>query len=115
MQDVPIVPPGYPPEMPPPPPPAPDVVNVLANLQQQQAYQRAQMEAAFMRLGTSEAAARAFMNNGITSLERLRMLSKEGLERLIKQMQRGIQGEAGVFIPFFTQESINAIHFSPPA
>jgi hypothetical protein len=41
------------------------------------------------------------------------MLSKDGLERLLKQLHRGIQAgaAAGVFIPFFSQESILSIHF----
>jgi len=87
------------------------VANLLANMQNQQAQQRVQMEMALIQLGTSAAAAREFTNNGIMSLERLRMLSKDGLERLLKQMHRGVQGGAGVFIPFFTQESIHSIHF----
>jgi hypothetical protein len=39
------------------------------------------------------------------------MLPKDGLERLIKQMHGGVQGGAGIFIPFFTQELIHSIHF----
>jgi hypothetical protein len=82
--------------------PAALAANLLVNLQNQQAQQRLLMEQALIRLGTSQAAATEFINNGITSLERLRMLSKDGLERLIKEMHRGVQGGAGIFIPFFT-------------
>jgi len=39
------------------------------------------------------------------------MLPKDGLERLIKQMHGGVQGGAGIFLPFFTQELIHSIHF----
>jgi hypothetical protein len=38
-------------------------------MQNQQAQQRVQMEMALKQLGTSAAAAREFMKNGITSLE----------------------------------------------
>jgi hypothetical protein len=41
----------------------------VANLQNQQAQQRLLMEQALIRLGTSQAAAIEFINNGITSLE----------------------------------------------
>jgi len=43
--------------------------NLVANMQNQQAQQRVQMEMALKQLGTSAAAAREFMKNGITSLE----------------------------------------------
>jgi hypothetical protein len=87
--------------------------NLIVNMQQQQAEQRQQMHEALIQLGLSPAAAQEIINNGITSLERLRMLSKDGLERLLKQLHRGIQAgaAAGVFIPFFSQESILSIHF----
>ncbi len=65
--------------------------------------QRQRMEEALMRLGLTEIAAREFTNNGINGLERLRMLSSDGLDRLIKQIHRDNQG-AGLFIPFFSQE-----------
>jgi len=91
--------------------PAALAANLLVNLQNQQAQQRLLMEQALIRLGTSQAATTEFINNGITSLERLRMLSKDGLERLIKQMHRGVQGGVGFFIPLFTQELIYSIHF----
>jgi hypothetical protein len=68
------------------------------------------MEEALMRLGLSELAAREFTNNGINGLECLRMLTTNGLDCLIKQIHRDNQG-MGLFIPFFSQESIHAIHF----
>jgi hypothetical protein len=72
--------------------------------------QRQRMEEALMRLGLTKVAAHEFTNYGINGLERLRMLSSDGLDRLIKQIHRENQG-AGLFIPFFSQESIHAIHF----
>jgi hypothetical protein len=44
------------------------------------------------------------------ALMRLRLLNEDGLDRLIKQIHRDNQG-AGLFIPFFSQESVHAIHF----
>jgi hypothetical protein len=71
------------------------------------------MEAGLRRLGLSALAAGEFINNGIDSLERLRLLSKEDLDRLIKQNHRdnAAAGGAGIFIPFISQTYIHAIHF----
>jgi hypothetical protein len=68
------------------------------------------MEEALMRLGISQLVAREFTNNGINSLQCLCLLTEDGLDRLIKQIHRNNQG-AGLFIPFFSQESVYAIHF----
>jgi hypothetical protein len=68
------------------------------------------MEQALMCLGLTEIAAREFTDNGINSLDRLRLLMTDGLDRLIKQIHRDNQG-AGLFIPFFSQRSIHSIHF----
>jgi hypothetical protein len=72
--------------------------------------QRLLMEQTLMRLGISEVADREFTNNGINSLQHLHMLSEDGLDHLIKQIHRDNQG-AGLFTPFFSQESVFAIHF----
>jgi hypothetical protein len=68
------------------------------------------MEQALMHLGLTEIAVREFTNNGINSLDCLHLLTTDGLDWLIKQIQRDNQG-AGLFIPFFSQESIHSIHF----
>jgi hypothetical protein len=44
------------------------------------------LKAAFMRLGLTDVAAREFMESGVTSIHQLRILSKEALIRLIKQI-----------------------------
>jgi len=64
-----------------------------------------EMKAGLRRLGLSALAAGEFINNGIDSLERLRLLSKEDLDRLIKQIHRdnAAAGGAGIFIPFISQ------------
>ena len=56
------------------------------------------MKAGLRRLGLSALAAGEFINNGIDSLERLRLLSKEDLDRLIKQIHRdnAAAGGAGI-------------------
>jgi hypothetical protein len=70
-----------------------------------------------MRLGLSNNAAQEFINNGITALNKLRTLSTEALDMLIKQITRqqgnqgANQGGAGIFIPFFSQQYIRAICF----
>jgi hypothetical protein len=85
-------------------------VDVVAQLLAAVQNQRFLMGQALLRLGLSEVAAREFTNNGINSLQRLRLLNEDGLDRLIKQIHRDNQG-AGLFIPFFSQESVHAIHF----
>ena len=72
--------------------------------------QNALMEAALMRLGFSLLAAREFTGNGISNLNRLRTLTEEALDRLIKQIHRDNQG-AGLFIPFASQQHVHAIRF----
>jgi hypothetical protein len=93
--------------MPPPPP-----LNV--NAAQQQAANivaaiNLQKEA-LIRLGLTDVSAREFTNNGITSLDRLCMLTPEALTQLIKQVHWDNQG-VGLFIPFFSQQYIHAIYF----
>jgi hypothetical protein len=102
MMPIPPAPPGQPQLL--------DPGRFVAEMEQQRIMQRDAMEAALMCLGVSAIAAREFTNNGILSLEHLRMLSKEGLERLIKQIHRDNQG-AGLFIAFFAQESVHAMYF----
>ncbi len=63
-----------------------------------------------MRLGFSLLAAREFTGNGISNLNRLRTLTEEALDRLIKQIHRDNQG-AGLFIPFASQQHVHAIRF----
>ncbi len=63
-----------------------------------------------MRLGLSQLAAREFIVNGITMMNRLRSLTSESLDRLIKQIHRDNQG-AGLFLPFASQQNIHAIRF----
>jgi hypothetical protein len=99
------------PIMPPPPPVNIDnaqqqAANTLAAIQAEQQ----EMEDALIRLGLTEVSAREFMNNGITSLDRLQVLTQESLTQLIKQIHRDNQG-AGLFIPFFSQQCINVVHF----
>jgi hypothetical protein len=88
----------------------PPQVNLAANLIAAVENQRRLMEEALMRLGLSEVAPFVFMNNGMNSLQRWCLLTEGGLDRLIKQIHHDNQG-AGLFIPFFSQESIHAIHF----
>jgi hypothetical protein len=71
------------------------------------------MRAALQRLGLSAIAANEFINNGIDSINQLRLLAKEDLERLIKQIHRdnAAAGGAGNFIPFIGQTYVHAVHF----
>jgi hypothetical protein len=71
------------------------------------------MRAALQRLGLSAIAANEFINNGIDSINQLRLLAKEDLERLIKQIHRddAAAGGAGIFIPFIGQTYVHAVHF----
>jgi len=89
-------------------PPAPDVIAaaIVADVHNQNAL----MEAALMRLGFSLLAAREFTGNGISNLNRLRTLTEEALDRLIKQIHWDNQG-AGLFIPFASQQHVHAIRF----
>jgi hypothetical protein len=68
------------------------------------------MEAALIRLGLSAVAACEFTTNGITTLNRLRVLTDDDLGRLIKQIHRDNQG-AGLLIPFSSQQFIHAVRF----
>jgi hypothetical protein len=54
-------------------------------------------------LGLSELAANEFINNGVSNLNKLRTLTSEALDMLIKQIHRDNQGQ-GLFIPFFSQQ-----------
>jgi hypothetical protein len=69
------------------------------------------LKAAFVRLGLTDVAAREFMENGVTTIHQLRVLSKDALVRLIKQIHRDNQGGAGLTIPFMSQEYIQAMRF----
>jgi len=61
---------------------------IVADIQQQQAIQVNQMVAALRRLGLSEVAAHEFTDNGITNMNRLRTLTENALDCLIKQIHR---------------------------
>jgi len=54
---------------------------------------------ALMRLGLTDVAAREFMENGVVSIQQLRMLTDTALTRLIKQIHRDNNGGAGLQIP----------------
>ena len=69
-----------------------------------------EMLQALMRLGLTQVAANEFINNGITTIHKLRVLTEDALDKLIKQIHRDNQG-AGLFIPFFSQQYIHAIRF----
>jgi hypothetical protein len=69
------------------------------------------MRAALVRLGLTEVAAIEFTDNGVTSMARLRNLTEEALEHLIKQIPRDNNGGAGLVIPFVSQQHIQAIRF----
>jgi hypothetical protein len=68
------------------------------------------MTQALIRLGLTQVAANEFINNGITSINKLRVLTEDALDKLVKQIHRDNQG-AGLFIPFFSQQYIHAIRF----
>jgi hypothetical protein len=70
----------------------------------------AQMHRALVRLGLSPIAAHEFINNGIISTAKLRVLAQDDLDRLIKQIHRDNQG-AGLFIPFMSQQYVHAVRF----
>jgi hypothetical protein len=89
---------------PPGPPPLPqgqvgfDVPN---NPPQAQAFYQA-----LIRLGLSQVAAQEVLNNGITSLSKLRTLPAKALDMLLKQITKQRDAQAanpgvGIFIPFF--------------
>ena len=66
---------------------------------------------ALICLDLTDVAAREFMENGITSLHQLRMLSEASLTRLIKQIHRDNAEGAGLAIPFMSQQYIQAMRF----
>jgi hypothetical protein len=68
------------------------------------------MQAALICLGLSEVAAHEFINNGIINTNKLRVLTSDSLDKLIKQIHRDNVG-AGLFIPFMSQQYIHAVHF----
>lgn len=68
------------------------------------------MVAALMRLGLSQLAANKFTDNGITNMNRLWVLTEVDLNHLIKQIHGDNQG-AGLFIPFASQQYLQAIRF----
>lgn len=83
--------------------------NIPINPPQAQAFYLA-----LIRLGLSPVAVQEFINNGITSLNKLRSLSAEALDMLIKQITKqrdapAANPGAGIFIPFFSQQYICAI------
>jgi hypothetical protein len=69
------------------------------------------MREALMRLGLSAVAATEFTANGITTVNRLRGLTEDALDRLIKQLTRDNHGGAGLVIPFVSQQYLHAIRF----
>jgi hypothetical protein len=66
------------------------------------------MEAALMQLGLSLLAVHEFTGNGIMTINRLRMLTKDSIDHLIKQIHRDNQGTG---LTFASQQHIHAIHF----
>lgn len=66
---------------------------------------------AFIRLGLTDVAAREFMENGVTDMERFRSLDAKALTRLIKTITKDRDGGAGLIIPFMAQEYIQAMLF----
>jgi hypothetical protein len=69
------------------------------------------MREALMRLGLSAVAATEFTQNDITTVNRLRGLTEDALDRLIKQLTRDNHGGAGLVIPFVSQQYLHAICF----
>jgi hypothetical protein len=65
---------------------------------------------ALMRLGLFELAANELLDNGTTNLNKLRCLTADALDMLIKQIHHDNQGQ-GLFIPFFSQQYVRAIRF----
>ena len=64
-----------------------------------------------MRIGLSNIAATEMIDNGITNMNRLRVLTEDTLDKLIKQMTRDNNGGAGLVIPFASQQYLHAIRF----
>ncbi len=64
-----------------------------------------------MRIGLSNIAAAEMTDNGITNMNRLRALTEDALDRLIKQMTRDNNGGAGLVIPFTSQQYLHAVRF----
>lgn len=84
------------------------------NEEEEEEYnEETEMRAALQRLGLSALAANEFINNGISSVQTLRLLGKDDLDRLIKQIHRdnAAAGGAGIFIPFLAQTYVHAVHF----
>jgi hypothetical protein len=69
------------------------------------------MRAAFMRIGLSNIATAEMTDNGITNMNRLRALTEDALDRLIKQMTSDNNGGAGLVIPFTSQQYLHADRF----
>jgi hypothetical protein len=69
------------------------------------------LKEAFIRLGLTDVAAREFMENGVTDMERFRSLDSKALSRLIKTITRDCDGGARLIIPFMVQEYIQAMLF----
>jgi hypothetical protein len=65
------------------------------------------MRQALIRLGLAPIAAQEFINNGITTPEKLRVMTSEHLFRLIKQIHRDNMN--GIFIPYKSQQYVKAI------
>jgi hypothetical protein len=66
---------------------------------------------ALVRLGLTDVAAREFLENGVVSIQEIRMLTESALTRLIKQIHRDNAGGAGLTIPFMSQQFIQALRF----
>ncbi len=72
-----------------------------------------EMHGELQRIGLSAIASTEFINNGIISTNHLRLLGKEDLERLVKQIHKdnAAAGGARIFIPFIAQTYLHAIQF----
>jgi hypothetical protein len=94
-----------------PPPQGQVDYNIPNNPPQAQVFYQA-----LIRLGLSPVGAQEFINNGITSLNKLRTLSVEALDMFIKQITKQSDAQAlnpgvGIFHPFFSQQYIREIRF----
>jgi hypothetical protein len=69
------------------------------------------MRQALVQLGLSDVAAAEFTDNSIINMKRLRALTEEALNQLIKQIQSDRNGGAGLVVPFISQQYIHAICF----
>jgi len=69
------------------------------------------MREALIHLGLTAVAAAEVTDNGITTIARLRALTEDALDRLIKQLTRDNHGGTGLVISFNAQQYLHAILF----